>query len=270
MDFNEELIALMQTKIQYYTELKNAEDENQSYEMRQRLLQHNDTMDAYHKLVESYSAFDSKKIGKALANLITEFEDTKYVYQEALCYRYSTTYHVRIIIAEENKCPYYYGDLISALVRGKAIVLESCSIDPNSSLSWHSIGTQIPFYRANITTHFLDTCVRYDNFYYVKDFIDELISYKMEHDLKDISSEELRELLIRFILSRIDQSERRNKNRLLTQQQEALRPKAGEFERDHELFMEREFGFSSLSDSPVRIMTLPSFSWERYYEGKYD
>ncbi len=238
MNFNEELEKLMQTKIQYISELKSIETEEQSeliWSKIQEILQHNDMMDTYHKLVESYSYFDSKRIGNIIASLVSTLEGKEYVYQECLCRpHFDTDYYIRIIIDKENKRDYY-----GSIIGGKVIRLSSCKIDTNSASSWSSIGTQIPFYCANTTTHFLDTCVKFGDFYYVKDFIDELISYKMEHNLKDISSKEIRELIRKFISTNAEQAELQKKHGLLRQQQEELRQKAGEYERNHQLLLQR-------------------------------
>lgn len=244
MNFNEELEKLMQTKIQYTSELKSIETEEQSElnRMNQEILQHNDKMDTYHKLVESYSYFDSKRIGNVIASLVSALEGKEYVYQECLCCpHFGTDYYIRIIIDKENKRD-YYGSIIGG---GKVIRLSSCKVDRNSASSWSSIGTQIPFYCANTTTHFLDTCVKFGDFYYVKAFIDELISYKLEHNLKEIPSKELRKLIGNFISSRIEHVELLKKDRLLIQQQEDLKQKAGEYERDQQLVLEKEFGYST-------------------------
>lgn len=235
MNFNEELEKLMQTKIQLISKLKSIETELKNSK-EQEILQHNDKMDAYHKLIESYSYFDSKKIGNIIASLITALEEKEYVYQECLCCpHFGTDYYIRIIIDKENKRD-YYGSIISGW---KVICLSSCKVDTNSASSWSSIGTQIPFYCANTTTHFLDTCVEFGDFYYVKAFIDELISYKMEHNLKEIPSKELRKLIGSFISSRIEQIELTKKDELLRQQQEELRQKAGEYERGQRLLLQR-------------------------------
>lgn len=239
MNFNEELEKLMQTKIQLISKLKSIETELKNSK-EQEILQHNDKMDTYHKLVESYSYFDSKKIGNIIASLVTAFEGKEYVYQECLCCHHFDTYYIRIIIDKENKRD-YYGSIIAGR---KVIRLSFCEVDTNSALSWSSIGTQLPFYRANTTTHFLDTCVEFGDFYYVKAFLDELISYKLEYNLKEIPSEELRKLMENFISSRIEEFELfklLKEERLLIQRQEDLKQKAGEYERSQQLMLEREF-----------------------------
>ncbi len=254
MNFNEELEKLMQTKIQLISKLKSIETELKNSK-EQEILQHNDKMDTYHKLVESYSCFDSKKIGNIIASLVTAFEGKEYIYQECLCCpHFDQHYYIRIIIDKENKRD-YYGSIIGG---GKVICLSSCKVDPNSALSWSSVETQIPFYRANTTTHFLDTCVKFDDFYYVKNFIDELISYKLEHNLKEISSKELRKLIGNFISSRIGQIELLKENRLLIQQQEDLKQKAGEYERSQKLLLQ-EFHSSDSSRCRVRDRKPRSF-----------
>ena len=121
------------------------------------------------------------------------------------------TKHPRIVVAEDSRCNRYSdarNENLNSIVRnGQAIILA----DDRTK-------AEIPFYRTNTGTHTLEQRVKFGRFSYVKDFIDELISYKIEHSLKDISADELERLKIDFISSRVEQIE--ENYRLVSQQQE--------------------------------------------------
>lgn len=243
MNFNDELLKLREAKKQCLSEVQYIEDEKHA-ELEQiekaknqvvlkyaelskakyrELGDHNSRTDAYCRLIESYSYFDAKNIGNAIASLIRVFEGINYIYQEA---EYHTTKvevlafdkqetkvtkHPRIVISEDSRHNWYSDDRsenLNSIVRnGKAI-----------SLADDTTETEIPFYCANTSTHTLEQCVKFGRFSYVKDFIDELISYKIERNLKDLSSDEMESLKIDFISSRVEQIEKNY--RLVAQRQE--------------------------------------------------
>lgn len=243
MNFNDELQKLREVKKQYLSEIQSVEDEKRaeleqieeakkqavlkydelSKSKYQELDGHNSRTDTYCRLIESYSYFDAKKIGSAIASLMRTFEGTNYIYQEA---EYHTTEvevlafdkqetkitkHSRIVISEDSRRNWYSDDrgenLNSIVGNGKAIILSDNMIE-----------REIPFYCANTRTHTLEQRVKFGRFSYIKDFIDELISYKIEHSLKDLPSDDIERLEIDFISSRTEQIE--ENYRLVAQQQE--------------------------------------------------
>lgn len=243
MNFNDELQNLREVKKQCLSEVKSIEyEENNELEQieeakkqailkyaelreskYQELDEHNSRIDSYCGFIESYSYFDVKNIGNVIASLIGTFEGSNYIYQETDYYttevevlafdkqETKVTKHPRIIIAEDSRLNWYSddkGESLNSIVRnGLAIVLADDTDD-----------MKIPFYRANNSTHILEQCIRFDRFSYVKDFIDALISYKIEHSLKDIPSEEIERLKIDFISSRVEQIE--ESYRLVSQREE--------------------------------------------------
>ncbi len=263
MNFNEELQKLREAKKQCLSEIQGVEDEKNAkleqieqarkkalstyYELRQAKYQdlatHNNRTDAYCKLIESYSYFDAREIGTAIASLIRTFEGMNYIYQEADYYTAEViplafdkledkvTRRPRIIIAEDSKRNWYTdnkGESLNSFVKnGKAIILSPASF-----------ATRIPFYRANTATHTLEQCVKLGRFSYVQNFIDELISYKMEHNLKDISSDELERLKIDFISSRVEQIEE-NHRLVAEQQEEQMRQKLEADRENRQLQLKR-------------------------------
>lgn len=263
MNFNEELQKLREAKKQCLSEVQGIEDEKNAElerieqakrealskyaELRQNKYQeltaHNNRTDGYCRLIESYSFFDAREIGYAIASLIRTFEGTNYIYQEADYYTTEVvplafdksedkvTRHPRIVIAEDCKRNWYSdnkGESLSSLVKnGKAIIISPTAFD-----------AKIPFYRANTGTHTLEQRIKFGRFSYVQAFIDELISYKMEHSLKDISSDELERLKIEFISSRVEQIE--ENHRLVAEQQEAqMRQKLEADQKNRKLQLQR-------------------------------
>jgi len=263
MNFNEELQKLREVKKQCLSEVQNIEDEKHaelekieeakkrtvlkyaelSKVKYQELGKYNSRTDEYCRLIESHSYFNAKNIGSGIASLIRTFEGTNYIYQEA---EYHTTEveilafdkqetkvtkHLRIVVSEDSRRNWYSDDRsenLNSIVRsGLAIILADDTAE-----------IEIPFYRANTGTHTLEQRVKFGKFSYVKDFIDELISYKIEHNLKDIPADEIERLKIDFISSRVDQIE--EKYRLVAQQQEEqMRQKLDTDKENRQLLLKR-------------------------------
>ena len=263
MNFNNELQKLREVKKQCLSEIQSVEDEKHAKLERieeakkqavlkydelstskyQELSEHNRRTDTYCRLIKSYSYFDVKKIGNAIASLMKTFEGTNYIYQEA---EYHTTEvevlvfdkqetkvtkHSRIVIAEDSSRNWYSddkGENLNSIVRnGKAIILSDDMLE-----------REIPFYCANTVTHTLEQRVQFGRFSYVKDFIDELISYKMEHSLKDLPPEEIERLKIDFISSRVKQIEE-NYRLVAQQQEEEMKQKLDADKENRQLLLKR-------------------------------
>lgn len=238
MKFYEELEQLRKIKNQCLSEARGLEDQKQSELETTRMQiiekyselskskykelgEHNDRIDSYCQMLAEYSFFSTRDIGNIIASLIRTFEGINYIYQDTyydkkefrrLAFDTEETEirsRLRIIVAEEDKSNSYSDDSVDSLVkRGKAIILSTTETMDN----------QIPFYEANTNNHSLDQCIKFGKFAYVKEFIDELISYKIEKKSKYISFEELECLEIDFITSRVEQIE--DNYRVVEEQQE--------------------------------------------------
>lgn len=172
----------------------------------QELRKNNDRMDSYCQMLADYSSFDARDIGVVLASLIKTFEGINYVYQDTYYDKKETKQLVfdkeetdirtrlRIIVIEEYKSKFYSEDEIDSLIKtGKAIILSSTK----------TFGGQILFYRADVENHSLEQCVKWEKFSYIKDFIDGLISHKLEKKTKHISRDELEKAKIDFIAKNV-------------------------------------------------------------------
>ena len=218
MNFNDELQKLRKVKKYCFLEA-----DRSIYKRYQELNKQNRIIDEYCRFIESHSYFDVKNIGNAIASLIRTFEGANYIYQEA---EYHTTEvgtlafdkhetkvtkHIKIVVSEDSRHNWYSDDRsenLNSIVRNGLAIILTCD----------TTEIEMPFYRTNTNNHTLEQCVKFGRFSYVKDFIDELISYKIEHNLKNIPADEIERLKIDFISSRVEQIE--ENYRLVTQHQE--------------------------------------------------
>lgn len=207
MDFNEELGKLRDQKRQCSEEARSIEEQKEQeletikkqidekysavkVAKNKELEEHNGKIDDYCKKLETYSRFQGREIGKIIASLVRIFEGTNYVYNGA--YYYTTQAqnlggneitvnvrkHPRIVVSIEYRADSYSDDsnsLDSIVKKGKALVL----VDDADVL-----GDGILFYRVNPENRSLDQYVNFGIFSYVKEFIDGVISYRVDHDLK--------------------------------------------------------------------------------------
>lgn len=187
----------------------------------QELRKNNDKINSYCQKIEVYSIFNANEIGNIIANLMITFEGENYVYQDTYyelekekTHTLRTEVnriksHIKIIVKQGNKSDLYTAHDINSLLKNKKIIILN-STDTQED--------EIQFYRANTGNHSIEQCVRFGRFNYVKEFIDELISYKIENKLKSISYEEVEDIKVDFIASRINQIE--ENYRLLNKQKE--------------------------------------------------
>lgn len=228
MGFNDELRQLINNQGQCLSKLKKLEAQKQNelviaykqitekYSMLssdeyQKLSVYDNMLNSYCDIVAQYSYFNVHDIGRIIASLVRVFEGVSYIYQ-------STYYsddrddqllsddiddneingRLRIVLAEEDRADSYSDEMVQSLVKnGKAIVLNSIDTDNG----------EIPFYRSIPGIHFFGECVCYGGFGYVKEFIDELISYKIENKLETMSFKEMESIKVDFIVARVEQIE---------------------------------------------------------------
>lgn len=198
------------------------------------------TNDLY-KVIEFYSYFDVKEIGDAISSLMSVFEGLRFIYQDTYyltkqaqrfvfdCDETSVEKHVRIIVAEEYSDESYSDNRTSLnlLIKNeKAFVL-----DEDTDI----IKKEVPFYYLNMNSHSLEQTINFGKFSYVKDFIDILISYKIENKLKNISFDEVVKLETEFIESRLE--EIKENNSIMGQQQEKQMQQTYEPEREKRQLM---------------------------------
>ncbi len=160
----------------------------------------------YCNMIAKASHFEANQIGNTIASLIRTFEGINYIYQDTY-YNIKETRmlterniekNLRIVVALENKPTSYSDAKVASLVKhGKALVLECGTY----------LEDDIVFYRPNSGYNGVICYVDFKSYPYVKEFIDILVSYILEHQLKQITPEELKTLEKEFIASRISQIE---------------------------------------------------------------
>lgn len=151
-------------------------------------------------LLHQYSTFHSDIIGEIIRELISIYEGEKYTYQmvqytsrkivHGVMDSWEKDVNTRIKLIGSDfifetllNSRNLNDDSINGLINTNEILLLSKEFDyikGNSDLSFYSLDD------SKINCH-----VHFGRFDYVKDFIDELIQYRFQHDLDDISKEDI-------------------------------------------------------------------------------
>ena len=262
MDFNLELEQLRKQKKQVQEERSSLREQKEreiretlekiskkyaqmSRNNDQQLLESNKKIDTYCQMLEEYSTFNAKELGETITSLMRIFEGVNFVYQEAQINHTTEVQrlvfdsievdvekHPRIIVLEEERKNSYsdrHNSLKSLVKQGKAIILVD---DANPSDKYLS------FYRADTMNHNIKQCINVGRFTYVKEFIDYLISYKIENQSHELSSDEIEKLKVEFISARTKQIEE-NYQKLYERQEEEMKQRLAQ-EKDHrELVLKR-------------------------------
>lgn len=262
MDFNLELEQLRKQKKQVQEERSGLREQKEreireiveqiekkyaqmSRDKDQELLESNDKIDAYCKMLEEYSTFNEKELGETIASLMRIFEGVNFIYHRTpINYttevtrllvdtiEVNTGKHQRIVVLEEERKDSYsdrHNSLKSLVKQGKAIILVD---DANPS------ETDLLFYRADTMNHNIKQCVNVGRFTYIKEFIDYLISYKIENQLHELSSDEIAKLQAEFISARIKQIEE-NYQKLYDRQEEEMKQRLAQEKDRRKLVLKR-------------------------------
>lgn len=133
----------------------------------------------YQNEVVRCSMFDSKVLGPVLAHFITIKEERMYQYQE-LCY---SNEKIQVVLPKNSNLNWIGQDIQD----DEILVLGKKKIDT----------TSISFYSIDKEKHFLISNVSYGKFMYIKQFIDDLISYRMHQEIA-IDEKQLKEFEKRY------------------------------------------------------------------------
>jgi len=222
MNFQEKIKGFKDKKrgyVQEYSNLSMAEREELStlkYEIETKFMVLKNEVNHKSKILEEeileYCSkldkcvtFEANEIGPVIAEIVTALENEEYLYQGGVCYHITAFDYNRkinktktpsIIVAKARLCDFYLEsgtrNLQAIINDGKAFVLT----ERGSNLD-----QKINFYQVDGWNCLLIPQVNFGYFSYINDFIDEVISYKMEHDFT-LDQEELENLKKSFILSR--------------------------------------------------------------------
>ena len=147
----------------------------------------------YCDFVEKCCCFDEALIGTILANLLTFFEDEKYVYHCAnyrtiikkdplITREYEVTKEIGLLVCESAKSDLYidtYPSELKKLIAANKILV----------LSYDRFKTKhgISFYKVDCDTERLLQCIDFGRFYYLKEFIDYIIEYRVSYKVVNVS-----------------------------------------------------------------------------------
>ncbi len=173
----------------------------------QELREYNSSIDAYCKTVQAYSCFDDLQLGNALADIVSAFESERYVYQDTYCTtkekairsRYNwiendIKKYIKILVLENVKLDHYADkDIINISereARGEIIILDSDDEVNKETIS---------FYKTSTYERKIKMSGNLERYPYIKEFMNMVIGYKMEHQILDLSNEEMHELVVEFL-----------------------------------------------------------------------
>lgn len=213
MDFNRRIYELNRQKLNYINLNKGIEreKEKQIAELRKKLDDEykekidfnqqkideilNEELKIY-KSIEYYSLFNYEDISKILISIISVFSNKEFVYTTIPVYKDSNlqiSKPVRILINKKYIQEYFLAKSIADLInKGKAIIL-----DEN--------GNGIFFYKYNKEKNTIISNINLISFPYLKEFIDYIISYKIDRQISKVSYDNLDILKFKFISSKTNE-----------------------------------------------------------------
>ena len=181
--------------------------------IQNRLNEHNKQINDYCICIENYCCFDRETIGKVIAGLMTLFEGKKYVYQVTECktkqrhdnkpnsMEFLAIKNFCLIVDVENKQDTYsdiYPSELKRLIREKKLlILSSDSIKLEKAICFYTIDKDSETFCANID---------FNEFYYIKEFIDYVIAYRVKNKVVEISEDKLCKLRQAFVEIKLEHS----------------------------------------------------------------
>lgn len=156
--------------------------------------------------IEKYASFDSCQLGQVISSLVSIFEGEKFEYTVSKYYPLDKNEKqsvIKMIVLSTRSFPEGYTEryVNSLIKKGNAMVLTR-----NGAMT--SMFQQVYFYTAG-ENHTLVQNVGCGRFSYVKEFIDDVIDYKITLNKTQLSDPEFDKLMNAFIVynnSRIEQN----------------------------------------------------------------
>ncbi len=231
MDFNDNLKKLVEDKDETLSKsenLKNEKDEElaktrenieKKYnpkikESIEKLKSCYDLIDEYCMTVQKYSQFNEKDIAYIITSIVRAIECLPYKYELAITRQDSMVYsnydrirktlykHLRLIVKDYINFSYPVNkNKVEDLIESNEAILLATYNDEDFSDNFPK--KTIEFYSFDSENHTLYSPVKYGKFDYIKEFIDGVISYKIENNIIDISREELDLMSFNFIRSNV-------------------------------------------------------------------
>lgn len=180
----------------------------------------------YKKQLENYSTFDSKMIGNILEKLVSLVEGEDYSFQKAShdTYEYESTVFgsecfkvnkkLLMIVKGNQKQEHYYDysaeeNEVEELIEKHNAILLADNI--------YSYDKRIRFYTVNDGS--VRSLIDFNNFSYIKEFIDIVVQYRFDNSLDKITEIELLELMRQFVLDKKELIEDKYKKRAKEKQE---------------------------------------------------
>lgn len=183
-------------------------------------------LELYKKQLEKYSTFDSKMIGNILERLVSLVEGEEYSYQKAShdTYEYETTvfgsecFNVNkkllMIVKGNQKQAHYYNHSAEENVVKRLISKHNAILLADNTYSYDK---SIKFYTFNDGK--VISLIDFNNFSYIKEFIDIVVQHRFDKSLDKITEIELLALMRQFILDKKELIENNYKKRALEKQE---------------------------------------------------
>lgn len=180
----------------------------------------------YKKQLEKYSTFDSKIIGNILEKMISLIEGEEYSFQKAShdTYEYETTvfgsecFNVNkkllMIVKGNQKQAHYYDYSAEENVVKRLISKHNAILLTDNT---HSYDKSIKFCTFNDGK--VISLIDFNNFSYIKEFIDVVVQHRFDNSLDKITEIELLELMRQFVLDKKELIESNYKKRAIENQE---------------------------------------------------
>ena len=184
-----------------------------------------------------YSSFDHELIGNALTYLIKIFDDLDFVYETGThlaLYTNCTPYYeryvderydaIKMLIKKEMKHPTkVYKDpelgenIIDAYVAQKEVIVLEELTPIERFKNKKNDGSTISFYKIDNKHNQLVLNVNFNGFTYLEDFINYVIEYRYNNNLKEFSNDDMKSLIVSFVNMHRDEINARHFERLNNQ-----------------------------------------------------
>lgn len=158
------------------------------------------------KIIEEYSTFNVEDISNILANLISIYESESFLVR-------NLSYQVKgdlskdiLLIINKKKCEHLTSKSEIQERHINGLLKNGFAIKLMSGFSKSQFPTEISFYKADSMGR-INQNVNFRSFTYVKYFIENVINYRIENNLDEISFDELEKLKNEFIYCNLDQIE---------------------------------------------------------------
>lgn len=158
-----------------------------------------DRMFSYNRILQKYSTFDRRNILRVLSSIASSIEGVSFSF--IVKYSHKDYFHNKFdfsVLVESNAYDNKEGfisDIGTLQKLRKVLFIEFKESSPSD----------LCFYELDYRRHEFRSPVNFENFPYLQEFIDEVVSYRIKHKLEKISTEELERLKRKFLVKELRQ-----------------------------------------------------------------